>query len=74
MKATPPNGVTAPSTRTPVTARTYRLPENNTIPAVNSREIPRAAGRDSCGNADTASNPKAWKKWYCTAFSQIPME
>ena len=37
MNAAPPNGVIAPSARTPVRASTYSDPENRTIPATNSQ-------------------------------------
>ena len=34
IKQTPPIGVIAPNLRIPVNERTYKLPENNTIPPI----------------------------------------
>jgi hypothetical protein len=41
MKAAPPRGVSAPNPRIPLSDSPYKLPENSTIPPVNSQPTAR---------------------------------
>ena len=62
--AAPPNGVTAPSPRHPVSASAYRLPENTTVPATNSQPatLPSTEGARVVTQA-TARSASAWYIW-----------
>jgi (1->4)-alpha-D-glucan 1-alpha-D-glucosylmutase len=63
-KPSPPIGVTAPRTRTPLNASTYRLPLNSTMPASISQPATFSIGAKPLrSNRPISTNPSAWTIW-----------
>ena len=64
IQASPPSGVSTPSSRGAPRLSAYRLPQNSTTPATISAAAARSMRASMLRNArPTPTSPSAWKNW-----------